>query len=323
MRVTHLSLLRTLLGASFWGLSGTAAQALFQIYKFPVVGLVTIRMLLAGLVLLIIVRPAIPVRPWLPLIVLSVFGYAGSQLTYLGAIQFSNAATATLLQFLFLPIVAGYEALTGRLRWSHRWTMTLILAAVGTFLLIGGATLQILVTPAGLVFGLLAALGGAYYTLGSRRYVRNNGSWWITTWGFIIGGLATLPFGTASLLNYSLPSAPDGLTQVLLLVGFIVVFGTMLAFGLYLSGLQRLSATEIGVASSAEPIMSATAAYVFLGVVLTVSQYLGGALILAAVILVASRRDSAGSISTAPEHTKYGWTESISPRLNAYVQTMA
>ncbi len=160
MRLAHLSLLSTLLGAGFWGLLGTAAQALFQIYKFPVVGLVTIRMLFAGLFLLIILRPAIPQGPWLPLVVLSILGYAGSQLTYLAAIQYSNAATATLLQFLFLPIVAGYEALTGRLRWSYRWTMTLVLAAAGTFLLIGGATLQILVTPPGLLFGLLAALGG-------------------------------------------------------------------------------------------------------------------------------------------------------------------
>ncbi len=298
MRLTHYSLLWTLLGASFWGLSGTAAQALFQIYKFPVVGLVTIRMLFAGLFLLIIVRPAIPQGPWLPLIVLSIFGYAGSQLTYLTAIQYSNAATATLLQFLFLPIVAGHEALTRRLRWSYRWTMTLVLAAAGTFLLIGGATLQILVTPTGLLFGLLAALGGAYYTLGSRRFVRSQGSWWITTWGFVIGGLVTVPFGAVSFLNYSLPATAGAVDQVLLLVGFVIVFGTMLAFGLYLSGLQRLSATEIGVASSAEPIMSAAAAYVFLGVILTLPQYLGGALILAAVMLVAARRNSAEAETT-------------------------
>jgi drug/metabolite transporter (DMT)-like permease len=223
---------------------------------------------------------------------LSLFGYAGSQLTYLAAIQFSNAATATLLQFLFLPIVAGYEASKGRLRWSHRWTLTLVLAALGTFLLIGGATLQILVTPPGLLFGLLAAFGGAYYTLGSRRFVQSQGSWWITTWGFIIGGLATLPFGAFSLLRFQFPSTTTGLSQIFFLVGFVTVFGTILAFGLYLSGLQRLSATEIGVASSSEPIVSAAAAYIFLGVILTVTQYLGGALIITAVILVASRRET-------------------------------
>src|SRR2546425_6809426 len=113
MRQTQVSLLGTILGAGFWGLSGTAAQALFQIYQFPVVALVTIRTLASGVILLIIVRPARPGRRFGPLLGLSILGFAGSQLAYLWAIQFSNAATATLLQFLFLPIVAGYEAVKG------------------------------------------------------------------------------------------------------------------------------------------------------------------------------------------------------------------
>ncbi|HEX4920516.1 MAG TPA: DMT family transporter, partial [Candidatus Bathyarchaeia archaeon] len=192
-----------------------------------------------------------------------------------------------------LPIVAGYEALAGNIRWSHRWSLTMILAGIGTFLLIGGITLQVLVTPLGLLFGLLAAFGGAYYTLGSAPFVRDRGSWWITTWGFLIGGLLTLPLGATSLTSYSFPATTNGTITVLLLVGFVIIVGTMLAFGLYLAGLQRLSATEIGVASSAEPIVSAGAAYALLGVVLTIAQYAGGALILAAVILLASKSEDA------------------------------
>src|SRR2546422_6954145 len=104
-------------------------------------------MLVSGAVLLVVLRPAKPSRPILPLILLSIFGYAGSQFLYLAAIQFSNAATATLLQFLFLPMVATYESLTGSLRWSHRWTLTLALAATRTLLLVVGSTFNILVTP--------------------------------------------------------------------------------------------------------------------------------------------------------------------------------
>ena len=128
MRLTHCSLVQTFLGASFWGISGTAAQALFQIYNLPVVSLVTIRMLLSALALMIIIRPHLPSRPFLSMIMLGIFGYGGSSLAYLEAIQYSNAAAATLLQFLFLPMVAGYEALTGSLRWTmlvdHRCNKT-------------------------------------------------------------------------------------------------------------------------------------------------------------------------------------------------------
>jgi len=293
VRLAQVSLLGTLVGAGFWGLSGTAAQALFQIYQFPVVALVTIRTLVSGLILLIIVRPTRPGRPLGPLLGLSIFGFAGSQLAYLGAIQFSNAATATLLQFLFLPMVAGYEAVKGVFRWSVRWTACLLMAMVGTLFLVGGvpgSSFQILVTPTGVVFGLMAAVAGAYYTLASRPLVRARGSWWITTWGFVIGGLATLPFGGVSFLTYQMPSNLSGLGGLVGLVIFVIVFGTILAYGLYLAGLRRLSATEIGLASSSEPIVAAAAAFIFLGVILTAAQYLGGALIILAVVLLASRK---------------------------------
>jgi drug/metabolite transporter (DMT)-like permease len=70
----------------------------------------------------------------------------------------------------------------------------------------------------------------------------------------------------------------------------VIVFGTILAYGLFLAGLRRLSATKIGLASSSEPIVAAVAAFVFLGVILTAGQYLGGALIVMAVIVLASRK---------------------------------
>jgi drug/metabolite transporter (DMT)-like permease len=293
VRLAHVSLLGTLIGAGFWGLSGTAAQALFQTYQFPVIALVTIRTLVSGLILFIIVRPSTPKRPLRPRLGLSVFGFAGSQLAYLGAIQFSNAATATLLQFLFLPIVAGYEAVKGVLRWSVQWTVSLLLAMVGTLFLVGGVpgwNFRILVTSNGVLFGLLAAVSGAYYTLASRPLVHAHGSWWVTTWGFAIGGLVTVPFGVESFLNYQMPSTPYGLGGLVGLITFVIVFGTILAYGLYLAGLRRLSATEIGLASSSEPIVAAVAAFVFLGVILTGTQYLGGALIVLAVVLLASRK---------------------------------
>src|SRR5579884_207674 len=170
MNSARRSLIGTVIGGAFWGLSGTAAQALFQIYGFPVVGLVTIRMLAGGLVLLLAMRPSMPRRGdgLFRLFVIAIFGIAGSQLTYLLAIQYSNAPTGTLLQFLFLPIVAGYEAFTGSLKWSVRWTAALIFASLGTILLIGLVssvdTIEILVTPIGLARSPFCRLWGLLLT---------------------------------------------------------------------------------------------------------------------------------------------------------------
>ena len=98
-----------------------------------------------------------------------------------------------------------------------------------------------------------------------------------------------LPLGYYGFQGYSLsPSAPEFATVVGLVI-FVIIFGTVLSFGLYMVGLERLPATETGVAASIEPIVASIAAYVFLGVKFTPLQYLGGALILLAVILIASR----------------------------------
>lgn len=294
MNSSRTALLGTVAGTTFWGLSGTASQALFQIYHFPVLGLAFLRMGISGLLLLVIIRPDAPrtKSALARLVAIAIFGFVGTQVSYLFAIQFSNAPTATLLQFLFLPMVATYEALTGALRWTKKWSLILGFAAVGTILLIGvfsGQGLQILITPAGLVFGLLAAVTAAYYSLASRPIVREKGPWWLLTWGFCIGSLVALLPGSIALSQYVMPHLINFEISVLLLVTFVVIFGTILSFGLYLSGLRHLPATEIGVVASLEPIAASIAAYVFLGNVLDPAQYLGGAIILMAVILTASK----------------------------------
>jgi drug/metabolite transporter (DMT)-like permease len=304
VRSAHLSLVATLAGAGLWGLSGTAAQALFDRFEFPVLGLVSVRLLLGAFVLFAF-APAAP-RPRLSptFLALALFGFAGSQLTYLEAIQFSNAVTATLLQFLFLPMVAAYEALHGAIRWSFRWTATLAIAGGGTLLLIANTSagsFGVLVTPAGLVFGLLSAVAGAFYSLLGARFVRESGPWGVTSWGFLVGGLVTLPLGAYSFLAFSPPAGPIPQLEVVSLVGFVIVGGTALAYSLYLIGLRGLPATEVGVASSVEPISAAVATYLFLGVVLTGTQYLGGAAIVLAVALLGFRKRPAGpSTPTRP-----------------------
>jgi drug/metabolite transporter (DMT)-like permease len=295
-----------MLGTCFWGLSGTASQALFQLYHFPALGLATIRMIVSGLILLVILRPSLPERKNLRgLLAIAIFGFLGTQVSYLLAIQYTNAPTATLLQFLFLPMVAAYEALTGALRWSKRWSIILGFAGVGTLLLIGvfsGNGFSILITPIGLIAGLLAAAAAAYYSLASRKIVKDKGPWWLLTWGFLIGGLLTSPFGILSLSHYQPPvSTYFQLMAIWELVAFVIIFGTILSFGLYLSGLRHLPATEIGVVASIEPIAASIAAYVFLGNVLQPIQYVGGAIILLAVILTASKPPEAASTRTESE----------------------
>src|SRR5208283_5366844 len=122
MREVRLALLAAVTGSALWGLSGTAAQVILQGYLFPVWGLTTIRMLGAACLLLAVARPKWP-RPWTASFAsMAILGLVGSQVTYLEALFYSNVTTATLLQFLFLPMVAGYELASGAIRRSRGHT---------------------------------------------------------------------------------------------------------------------------------------------------------------------------------------------------------
>jgi len=278
-------------GSALWGFSGTAAQVVVQRFVFPVWGLVTIRMLGAATLMLLFARPKWP-RPWTwSFASLAIFGLVGSQVTYLEALFYSNVTTATLLQFLFLPMVAGYELATGTIRWSVRWGVLLTLAAVGTVLLVGtfsAAGFSILITPLGFTFGVLSAVAGAYYTIATRQFVQTETAQWVTTWGFLLGGTVTAPLGAWSLVEYHWPATQGGASLLAGLILFVVIAGTLLAFTLFVYGLRRLTATEGGVAASFEPIVAAAAGFSILGVALTPLQYVGGALIVVAVVMLGS-----------------------------------
>ncbi|HYA54711.1 MAG TPA: DMT family transporter [Thermoplasmata archaeon] len=289
MQEQRKALVAAVTGSALWGLSGTAAQVVVQSYVFPIWGFVTIRMLGASLLLLVVARPAWP-HPWkASFVLMGIFGLVGSQFSYLEALFYSNVTTATLLQFLFLPMVAGYELATGAIRWSARWAVLLAFAAAGTVLLVGtisSAGLSILITPLGLTFGLGSAVAGAYYTLANRNFVQTQSPWWVTTWGFFVGGIVTAPFGFYSLWRYHWPATATSGLLLAALVLFVLVAGTLLAFSLFVYGLRNLKATEAGVAGSFEPIVAAAAGFAFLGVALTALQYAGGALIVVAVALL-------------------------------------
>jgi drug/metabolite transporter (DMT)-like permease len=280
-----------LLAATLWGLSGTAAQGLFDLYGFPPLGLVTLRMLLSAAILLAVVRPSFPRGSALHLLVFSVLGLLAVQVTYFLAIANSNAPTATLLQSLALPMMAIYEWFLPRARRTVLVAASVGLAFVGTLVLtVGGTGGHLAVSFLGVTFGVLSALTAAYYTIDSRPLVQRHGAWAITAWGMLIGGLLSLPLGAPGLAQYLLHPPATGGMDILLLTLFVVVAGTLVPFGLYLQGRDRLSAIEAGVAGTMEPVSAAVVAFVVLGVVLQPLQYLGGALMLVAVVLIAGAR---------------------------------
>ncbi|KQB34842.1 EamA family transporter [Acidiplasma aeolicum] len=101
--------LYALVGSSFWGFSGTASSALFIRYHFSAILLSSLRMLIGGIFIIIIFRAGIPRKDVKNFLVFTFAGLMPVQISYIETIKYTNAATATLIQYLFLPIIFIYE----------------------------------------------------------------------------------------------------------------------------------------------------------------------------------------------------------------------
>ncbi len=284
-------------GACLWGLSGTAAQYLFEHTAVTPGWLVTIRMAVSGVLILAYgaitqgVRPMETLwktRDWRALIVFALVGLLGVQYSYLAAIQSGNAASATLLQYLGPSLVTLWVAVKTR-QWPRRRQIVAVTCTLfGTWLVVSNGHFALLSVPSLAVFwGLLSAVTLAFYSLFPSPLLKRWGAVSVVGWGMLVGSLAAgLRWTPWHIVQW-----PHSLLAWTLL-GFVVVGGTTVAFLLYLMSLSRLSASTASVLTSAEPLVATVAAMVWLHVDLHPLQDVGAAMIIAGVIILALRPET-------------------------------
>lgn len=137
----------TILASIAWGFSGVCSEFLMKDYDANPYWLTAIRMLLAapttmGFLLFkdrgfsalhrSLLRNR---RSYLPMVIYSVLGLAGSQLTYVVAIGYSNAGTATVIEFLGPILIVVFVCITARRLPKYTELFAITFALLGTFIL--------------------------------------------------------------------------------------------------------------------------------------------------------------------------------------------
>lgn len=249
-----------ILGAIFWGVNGTASQKVFQDFSIEVNWLVTIRLLIAGILLLIIVsfkKGIVHIfHIWqhkhtaLQLLIYGIFGMLAVQYTYMASIKEGNAAVATLLQYLSPVMIIFYLVLRRKATLTRKDIITVTLALVGCFFLLTNGTVSELSVPlSAIIWGVLSGVALAFYTLYAINLLAHYDSLVIVGWAMVIGGTALSfihPPWEVALSNFTFE------TYVYLF--FIIIFGTMIAFWFYIESLNSLSPKETNLLSTLEPL---------------------------------------------------------------------
>ncbi|WP_051370936.1 EamA family transporter [Streptomyces sp. 142MFCol3.1] len=233
-------------------------------------GVVTLRLLVAAVVLLAVCRPKMRGHSradWGTVVVFGLTMAAMNGLFYqaVDRIPLGPAVTLEVLGPLALSVLASRRAVN--LVWAG-------LALGGVFLLGGGGFSSL--DPAGVAFALGAgAMWAAYIVFSARtgrRFPQADG----LALAMVVAAVAFLPLGIAE-------SGPKLLVPTTVVLGAAVaVLSSVLPYTLELLALRRLPASTFAILMSLEPAVAATAGFLVLGQALSVTQSLAIALVIAA-----------------------------------------
>ncbi|AJH00446.1 transporter [Clostridium beijerinckii] len=279
-----------IIGAMLWGISGTAAQYLFQKKGFSPEWLVVIRLLSSGIILLLYTFMKGEQNIWkvwkskndaLSLIFFSILGMLGVQYTYFAAIKYGNAATATILQYSSPVIITCYLAIRNKKIPKLKEIIAIGLAMLGTFFIITKGNIHsISISRLALFWGIASAFAAAFYTLQPRLLLRKWGSILVVGWGMLIGGIVF------SFIEQPWNCTGIWSTNSILAIIFVILFGTLIAFTCFLESLNYIKPTESSILSSAEPLSAAILSVIWLHEELGIAQWIGTACIITTIIIL-------------------------------------
>ncbi len=284
----------TICAGCLWGLSGVIGQYLLQTVKINTAWMIAIRMWLPGSILLILCYRKYGNNIFLPLenkkdivylINFSIFGILISQLCYFLTVKYSNAATATILQYLYPIVIAIILTIYLKKPPSFYVILSIILAITGTFCIITNGSIYKITLPAkALLFGGISIAGSVVYTLYPIPLLQKYNTSTVAGWGMFIGGI---------ILNFFYPfwKLDQHLNLISWIELMIVIFGGgMFGFLFYLIGIKLIGSTKGSILATVEPLSAVFFSVFLLNVRFTLIDWLGTACIISMILILAIKK---------------------------------
>ena len=287
----NTGMLSTFVGGTLWGINGVMGNYLFLNKNVITPWLIPYRLILAGFLLLsylyykkgskifdILKNP----KDLVQIVLFGFIGMLGTQYTYFSAIQFSNAAIATVLTYFGPTLVLIYMCLREKRKPLKYEIVSICLSSFGVFLLAThGDITSLQISFKALVWGILSALSVVFYTVQPESLLKKYGASIVVAWGMMIGGI----FITFVTKPWNISVTFDFVTFLVLML--IIVFGTIIAFILYLTGVNIIGPTKASIIACIEPVAATICAILFLGVTFDFLDVIGFLCIISTIFIVA------------------------------------
>ena len=193
-----------LFGGACWGLSSVVGKLLFDMRGMNAEWLVTARLVFGGFIMLCFAafqKKGEIFKIWkekktaFSMILFAALGMLACQLTYFLCVQYSNPATATVLQYTSPVMIMLLCLFLDRKLPRIIDIIVLIAVVVGVFLMSTHGNIHSLaISQKALILGITTAITVVFYTVWPVRLLREYGSTLVIGWGMFIGGIMLMPF---------------------------------------------------------------------------------------------------------------------------------
>ncbi|EMB89421.1 putative integral membrane protein, permease [Streptococcus mutans NMT4863] len=292
MKKSFKGTILVVLAAIAWGISGVSGQFLMK-QGISVYLLTSLRLLISGLLLIGVVIWQQPQQVKAILedkkVLAGIFGFSIcglllNQFSYLQAIHYTNAGTATVLQYMAPVLVLTVICFRDRSLPTMGELTAILLAILGTFIIATHGQLgNLALTPAGLFWGLFSAVTYTLYMLLSIKLIHKWGSLLVIGLGMVMGGLV---FG---LVSRSWQYNPQFQANNLLAYVGLIIVGSVFAYTSFLKGVSLIGAIKGSLLASIEPVAAVFFSVAIMKEIFYPIDFLGMLLTILAVLIISVR----------------------------------
>lgn len=253
-----LGLLIVVFCGMIWGLGGVMGQILFHHSDMTPAMLSSVRMFVAGLILTVycLMRRGISSLRILHsgrdtgyFICFAMTGIMAMQFSYFAAVKASNAATATVLQYIYPVLILICTVISQKKKPKLYEVIAVLSTFAGVFVVATHCNLaQLHMSPASVFWGMVAAVSYVVYTIAPGRLYKEYGLTEIVGLGMFIGGI---------VLSFLTGCYKTTVTVTPLVVGitlFITLFSSLIPMVLYGKGVAILGNMRASLYVTVEPV---------------------------------------------------------------------
>ena len=281
------------LASSLWAISGISGEILFKKYNFSSDWLVSVRTLISGILLFVIVifieKKSVlkPLKNKKDFIGIILFGTAGMylvQYTYFKTIELSNVSFSTILQFTAPFFIFIYESIKNKKIPAFSTLILLFMTILGVvFIATKGKISSLSVSPEALLLGLISAIMIAFYSIYPKRLLKKYGSITVVGWGMIVGSVVS------NIVHPIWKIQGNVNTESIIQVTVVVILGTSVAYLIYIASLNYISSSLAGILTAFEPVLAAILSVIIFRLKFSFVELIGFVLVFVSIFILEKR----------------------------------